>query len=66
MNENKIKKVNKTIELLERRNHLVEQKANGHIRVSGCDFWCTSEKFYNPKTGEKGIGLRNFIMMIER
>lgn len=58
-------KVKKCIELLESRFHMVEVKANGHIRVCGCDFWCTTEKFYNPQTNEKGVGMRNFIKMIE-
>lgn len=59
-------KTARCIEMLESRLHLVEIKANGHIRVNGNDFWCTTEKYYNPKTGEKGSGLRNFIQMIER
>ena len=66
MNENKENKTTKAISILEGRLHLVEEKANGHIRVNGCDFWCTTEKYYNPKTEEKGNGLRNFIAMIER
>lgn len=66
MEESKELKIKKSIEMLENRLHLVEVKANGHIRVNGCDFWCTTEKFYNPKTGEKGNGLRNFIQMIEK
>lgn len=65
MNNSKEHKTKYCIELLQSRLHLVEEKANGHIRVSGCDFWCTTEKFYNPRTGEKGMGLRNFIEMIE-
>lgn len=66
MNESKDLKTKQTIELLTSRFHLVEVKANGHIRTCGCDFWCTTEKYYNPKTNEKGVGLRNFIEMIER
>ena len=59
-------KVIKAVGMLTSRLHLVEQKANGHIRVNNCDFWCTTEKYYNPATGEKGTGFRNFIEMIER
>lgn len=66
MNENKLNKTQQAIEVLKTRFHLVEEKANGHIRVNNCDFWCTTEKYYNPKTNEKGTGLRNFIAMIER
>jgi len=58
-------KTDDAIALLKGRLHLVEVKKNGHIRVNGCDFWCTSEKFYNPKTDQRGTGLRNFIKMIE-
>jgi len=65
MNDSKETKTQKCISMLENRLHLVEEKVNGHIRVCGCDFWCTTEKFYNPNTGEKGVGLRNFINMIE-
>lgn len=58
-------KTQKTIQLLESRLHIVEEKANGHIRVKGCDYWCTTEKGWNPKTNQKTLGLRNFIIMIE-
>ena len=64
-NEKNIK-VECAVGLLKERNHLVEVKQNGHLRVSGCDFWATTEKYYNPQTGEKGKGFRNFLNMIEK
>ncbi len=65
MDKSKELKVQTAIEMLKSRLHLVEVKENGHLRVAGCDFWATTEKYYNPKTGEKGVGLRKFINMIE-
>ena len=65
MDKSKELKVQTAIDMLKDRMHLVEIKENGHLRVSGCDFWATTEKYYNPKTGEKGNGFRKFLTMIE-
>lgn len=65
MKDNKQKLVDDAKQMLKDRLHLVEEKANGHLRVNGCDFWATSGKWYDPHTNEKGEGLRSFIQHIE-
>ena len=65
MIDKKEAKTKRAIELLEKRNHLVEQYANGHIKVNGWEFWCTSEKFYHSKTNTRGQGFKNFIEALE-
>jgi hypothetical protein len=32
-----------------------------HYKVGEFSFWPTTGKFYNPKTGEKGRGVKNLI-----
>jgi hypothetical protein len=32
-----------------------------HYRIAGISFWPTTGKYYNPKTGLKGRGVRNLI-----
>ena len=66
MTNGKQELTDQAVAVLRDRLHLVEVKANGHIRVNGCDFWCTTGKWYNPKNGDKGDGgLRSFILMLE-
>lgn len=36
-------------------------KAVSHYRVRDFDFWPTTGKFYNQKTGQKGRGIFNLI-----
>lgn len=37
---------------------------NKHYRVCGFDFWPSTGKFYNQKTGERGRGVFNLIKAI--
>lgn len=36
-----------------------------HYRVGDFDFWATTGKFYNQKTGKKGRGVFNLIKIYE-
>lgn len=65
MNENKQQKADFIIKKLEGLNHYVEVKANGHIRVTGVDFWCTTEKWWDSEFGQKGKGLKSFIEYLD-
>ena len=65
MNKKKEDKVDRIVKMLWERLHYAEIKENGHIRVSGLDFWCTSEKWFDPIKKVKGVGLRKFIEYLE-
>lgn len=65
MKENKQRLIDQAKEVLKERLHLVEEKAHGHLRVNGCDFWATTGSWYDPINKVKGIGLRDFISHIE-
>lgn len=41
-------------------------QSQGHIRVGDFDFWGTTGKYYNQKTGEKGRGVFNLIKLIKK
>ena len=66
MRENKNMLVAKAITVLEERLHLVEEKANGHLRVNNVDFWATTGKWYDAKTKARGLGLKSFIEYLEK
>lgn len=36
-----------------------------HYRVGDFDFWPTTGKFYNQRTGQKGRGVRNLIRIVK-
>lgn len=38
----------------------------GHYRIGDWNFWPTTGKFYNPKTGKKGRGVFNLIRYIKQ
>ena len=66
MKESKVLMIKKAITILEGRYHLVDERANGHLKVNGMDFWATTGKWYDASTGKKGLGLRSFIEHLER
>lgn len=37
-----------------------------HYRVSAFDFWPTTGKFYNQRSGEKGRGVRNLLKIVSK
>lgn len=42
----------------------VLNEESSHYRVGDFDFWPTTGKFYNQKTGQKGRGVKNLIKTI--
>lgn len=38
--------------------------ANGHFRVAEYDFWATTGLFKHLKTGKRGRGVRNLILLV--
>lgn len=53
----------KSVALLKKKGHSVQTLNAGisHYRVSGVDFWATTGKFYDTKTGKKGRGVFSLI-----
>ena len=41
-------------------------KSISHYRISGINFWPTTGKYYDPKTGLKGRGVRNLIKELKK
>ena len=57
-------KVDKVKEILNQKGIYFEEKANGQINADKVSYWATTEKWYDPKTGEKGVGLNSFLMKL--
>ena len=57
-----------SIALLERKGIPVRilNRDVAHCRVGEWDFWPTTGKFRNPKTGESGRGVFNLIKQLEK
>jgi hypothetical protein len=55
-----------SIKLLESKgiDYTILNKECRHYRVMGFDFWPSTGKFYNQKTGQKGRGVFNLIKLL--
>ena len=55
-----------SIRLLKHRGikYEVLSESSSHYRIGDWSFWPTTGKFYNPKTGKKGRGVRNLLKII--
>lgn len=41
-------------------------ESTAHYRIDGISFWPSTGKFYNPKTGLKGRGVKNLIIELKK
>jgi len=54
-----------SIELLKSQGiDFIKMKGACHYKVGEYDYWASTGKFYNQKTGEKGRGVKNLIKTI--
>lgn len=53
LNEKNISKLDKVKDTLDKRDIIYDKYANGQLQVDGVNYWCTSQKWYDPKNGEK-------------
>lgn len=61
MSEKNQKKVEMAKSFLEKQNIFFTELNNGQLQVDGVNFWATTEKWYDPKTSERGKGMNTFI-----
>lgn len=61
------KNVESSLALLRARGIVFEtlDKITAHYRVGGFSFWPTTGKYYDPKTGIKGRGVKNLIKQLK-
>lgn len=64
LNDKNVSKVDKVKDILDKRDIIYNECANGQLQVDGVNYWCTSQKWYDPKSGEKGVGINSFIKYI--
>lgn len=58
-------KVDKMKEVLNNKGIIFEEKANGQLNIDKISFWATTDKWYDPATGNKGLGINSLLMYIE-
>lgn len=61
-NEGKLEKIK---EFLDKKGLFYIEMANGQLQIDGINFWATTEKFYDPKTGFKGQGINAFMKYLK-
>lgn len=59
--------VKQSLALLRARKIIYEtlDESTAHYRVGGFSFWPTTGKYYDPKTGIKGRGVKNLINQLK-
>jgi len=63
--DKKIGNIKKSLTLLKEKGIFYKElRGNEHVRVGEYDFWASTGKFYNQKTGEKGRGVFNLLKKI--
>lgn len=61
MNKSKLEKIKFAKQVFDERGIIYKELSNGHLKVDNVNFWATTEKWHDPKTGVKGQGINSFI-----
>jgi hypothetical protein len=61
MNAKNIKKLEAAKKVMYERNIIFRELPNGQLQVDKVNFWATSEKWFDPNTDTKGVGINSFI-----
>lgn len=61
MEDKKLEKVKFAKKQLTKLKVIFTELNNGQLQVDGINYWSTTEKWYDPTTGNKGQGLNSFI-----
>lgn len=48
-------------QVLDKKDVMYRELANGQLQVDGINLWTTKESWYDPATGSKGTGMNSFI-----
>lgn len=61
MKQYKIDHIKHAVEIFKDNGFMFRSLPNGQFQIEGVNYWATSEKIYDPKTGFKGVGLNTLI-----
>lgn len=65
MGDKKKSKVDKARGIFNDKDIIFEEKPNGQFMIDKANFWATSDKWYDPMTGSKGVGINSFIKYLK-
>lgn len=65
MKEKNIQKVEQAKQIFHDREIIFRELANGQLQVDSVNFWATSDKWYDSKSGTKGVGINSFIKFLK-
>lgn len=65
MNRKNLEKLNFAKEILDKRNAIYRELKNGQLQIDTVNFWATTEKWYDTKSGLKGQGINSLIKYLK-
>lgn len=52
-------------DLFKEKGLIYTESANGQFKVDTVNYWSTTQKWYDPKTGSKGQGVNSFFVYLK-
>lgn len=65
MNEKSLIKVNFAKSVLNDKGIIFRELVNGQLKIDTVNFWATTEKWHDTKSGTKGQGINSFIRFLK-
>lgn len=59
------KKIEQAQDLFNQKGLIYDELANGQFKVDTVNYWATTQKWYDPKTGTKGQGINSFFVYLK-
>lgn len=61
MKESKLEMLENAKAALDKYGYDYRELPNGHLQVGRINYWATSEKYHDPDTNKKGLGLKSLL-----
>ena len=61
----KLDKIEKVKEILTKKGIIFSELKNGQLQVDRINYWATSDKWYDPITNSKGVGINSFLKYLK-
>lgn len=65
MNQKNLDKLRFAKEILDKRNVIYRELKNGQLQIDTVNFWATTEKWYDTKSGVKGQGINSLLKYLK-
>lgn len=65
MSQKSLDKLNFAKKILGKRNVIYRELKNGQLQIDTVNFWATTEKWYDTKSGVRGQGINSLIKYLK-